>query len=52
MIQVPSDVFVGRLVGAELFQALGYQALWAVLLLSAAQMVVTLAVKRVSVQGG
>jgi ABC-2 type transport system permease protein len=52
MVQVPSDIFVGRLTGAAALAALGVQALWAVCLLALAQVTVVFAVRRVSVQGG
>jgi ABC-2 type transport system permease protein len=52
IVAVPSDIFVGRLSGAEILTALLGQAAWALALLAAAQLVVSLAVRRVSVQGG
>jgi ABC-2 type transport system permease protein len=52
MIQVPSDIFVGRLGGADAVYALLGQAAWALALLAAAQLVVSFAVRRVSIQGG
>jgi ABC-2 type transport system permease protein len=52
MIQVPSDIFVGRLDGLDLLPALAGQAMWAIAMLAAAQAVVSRAVKRVIVQGG
>jgi ABC-2 type transport system permease protein len=52
MIQVPSDIFVGRLTGSAALAALATQALWAVCLLALAQVTVMFALRRVSVQGG
>lgn len=52
IIQVPSDIFVGRVHGADLVPLLAGQAAWAVALLALAQVVVRLAVRRVSLQGG
>ena len=52
IIQVPSDVFVGRLQGTDLMLALLGQAAWALAFLAASQAIVLLAVRRVSVQGG
>jgi ABC-2 type transport system permease protein len=52
MVQVPSDVFLGRLSGADLLIALARQAAWVVALLFTAQAVVSLAMRRVSIQGG
>jgi ABC-2 type transport system permease protein len=52
MIQVPSDIFAGRLTGSAALAALASQAIWAVCLLAVAQLTVTFAVRRVSVQGG
>ena len=52
IIQVPSDIFIGRLSGAAALSALASQAIWAVALLACAQLTVLFAVRRVSVQGG
>ena len=52
VIQVPTDIFVGRLRGAEILVALAGQAAWAIVLLGVSQMVVILAGRRVSLQGG
>jgi viologen exporter family transport system permease protein len=52
IIQVPSDIFVGRLSGGPALVALASQAMWAVVLLALAQVTVLFAVRRVSVQGG
>jgi len=52
IIQIPTDIFVGRLGGLAALEALATQALWALLLLGLAQLTVVFAVRRVSVQGG
>ncbi len=52
IVQIPCDVFLERLSGTSLLLALGQQALWAVVLLGAAQYLVTVAIRRVVVQGG
>ncbi|MGW6916822.1 ABC transporter permease [Kitasatospora sp. NPDC054939] len=52
LIQVPTDVFLERCTGAELFGAYGFQLLWAVLLLAAGRFVQLLATRKVVVQGG
>jgi ABC-2 type transport system permease protein len=52
MIQTPTDIFVGRLAGASAAVALVSQLLWAMAMLAFGQLVVLLAVRRVSVQGG
>jgi ABC-2 type transport system permease protein len=52
IIQVPTDIFVGRLTGSAALVALASQAVWAICLLALAQLTVLFAVRRVSVQGG
>ncbi|HEY1292148.1 MAG TPA: ABC-2 family transporter protein [Chloroflexota bacterium] len=52
IIQVPSDIFIGRLSGVAALAALGSQAIWAIAMLAFAQVTVLVAVRRVSVQGG
>jgi ABC-2 type transport system permease protein len=52
IIQVPSDIFVGRLQGAAVAAALLDQVAWAVALLALCQACVALATRRISVQGG
>ena len=52
IIQVPTDIFVGRLQGVDILAAVAAQALWAVALLAVSQVLVQLAVRRVSLQGG
>lgn len=52
IIHVPANIFVERTTGAEVWAALGQQALWAVVMLGAAQLMVGLATRRVVIQGG
>jgi ABC-2 type transport system permease protein len=52
VIQVPVDIFVGRLSGVAMLEALASQVFWSIALLAVAQRIVTLAVRRVSLQGG
>lgn len=52
MRQVPSDVFLGKHVGADLLLALAGQAAWAFVLLGTGRVVVTMARRKVVVQGG
>jgi ABC-2 type transport system permease protein len=52
IIQVPTDIFVGRLTGVAIVQALASQALWVVVFLALAQGITNLAFRRVSLQGG
>jgi ABC-2 type transport system permease protein len=52
MFQTPADIFVGRLSGIPALAAVAGQAAWAIALLGACQVVVSQAVRRVSVQGG
>ncbi|GAA0468801.1 ABC-2 family transporter protein [Streptomyces sp. NPDC046215] len=52
MLQVPVDVLLGRYGGAALAGALGFQALWAAVLLAAGRGVQALATTKVVVQGG
>jgi ABC-2 type transport system permease protein len=52
IIQLPTDIFIGRISDVAALQALASQAIWAVALLGLAQLTVVAAVRRVSVQGG
>ena len=52
IVQVPTDIFVGRLQGLDILSALAGQAAWAIVLLGLSQWLVLLAVRRVSLQGG
>ena len=50
--QVPCDVFLERISGADALAALGVQLSWCVLMLAAAQWLVVVATRRVVSQGG
>ena len=52
IIQIPADIFVGRLTGTELLGALAGQALWAVVAPAGVPAGRVAAMRRVSVQGG
>lgn len=52
IIQTPGDIFLERLTGTNLLLALTQQAVWAALLLALTQLLVTIATRRVVVQGG
>lgn len=52
MVQLPIDVFMGRLAGPELLAALVTQLAWAIVLMLAARAVFALGVRRLVVQGG
>ena len=51
-VQVPADVWLGKHTGGDLAAALGFQVMWAGVLLAACQGVLTLATRKVVVQGG
>ncbi|WP_239309340.1 MULTISPECIES: ABC-2 family transporter protein [unclassified Frankia] len=51
-VQVPMDVYLGRVAGAGLGTAFAFQAGWAVLLLAAGRALTALALRRVVIQGG
>jgi ABC-2 type transport system permease protein len=51
-VQVPADVWLGKHAGTDLLVALGFQLVWAVVLLAACQVVLHLATRKVVVQGG
>ncbi|CAM3875339.1 ABC transporter permease [Nocardioides zeicaulis] len=51
-VQVPADVWLGKHTGTGLLAALGFQVLWAVVLLAACSAVLRLATRKVVVQGG
>ena len=51
-VQVPADVWLGKRVGLDLLAALGFQAVWAVVLLGCCQLVLRAATRKVVVQGG
>ena len=50
--QIPCDIFLERLAGADLVAALGRQALWAAVMLLLAQGLVNVATRRLVTQGG
>ncbi|ARZ69924.1 ABC transporter permease [Streptomyces albireticuli] len=52
MLQVPVDVLLGMHAGPGLARALGFQALWAALLLGTGRALQSLATRKVVVQGG
>jgi ABC-2 type transport system permease protein len=52
MVQVPADVFLERLAGWALVEALAQQLAWAAVLIAAARWIVAIATRRVLVQGG
>jgi ABC-2 type transport system permease protein len=51
-VQVPADIWLGKHSGADLAAALGFQVVWAVVLLAACHAVLRLATRKVVVQGG
>ena len=51
-VQVPADIWLGKHAGTDLLMALGFQVMWAVVLLAACQGVLGLATRKVVVQGG
>jgi ABC-2 type transport system permease protein len=51
-VQVPIDVYLGRHPGGDLFAALGFQVMWAVVLFAACGVVLDRATRKVVVQGG
>src|SRR6476661_5510323 len=50
-VQVPADIWLGKHTGTGLLAALGFQVLWAVVLLAACHGVLRLATRKVVVQG-
>jgi ABC-2 type transport system permease protein len=52
MFQTPSDIFLEHLVGSALIAAIGLQLFWSVIMLAAAQLALSAAVRRLVVQGG
>jgi ABC-2 type transport system permease protein len=52
MVQVPVDVFLEKVEGAEIAGALLLQAMWALVLLTLARAVLGTAIRRVVIQGG
>jgi ABC-2 type transport system permease protein len=51
-LQVPADIWLGKRVGPDLLAALGFQTVWAVILLGCCQLVLRAATRKVVVQGG
>ncbi len=51
-LQIPADVLLGEYRGAELLDAFGFQAVWAVVLLAAGRVLQSVATRKVVVQGG
>jgi len=51
-LQVPADLWLGKRTGLEVLAALGFQAIWTAILLWACHGVLTLANRKVVVQGG
>jgi ABC-2 type transport system permease protein len=52
MVQIPIDVFLEQATGAEVAGLLLLQALWAVILLGLARIVLGAAIRQLVVQGG
>ena len=51
-VQVPIDVYLGKHPGRDLLAALGFQAMWAVVLLACCALVLDRATRKVVLQGG
>lgn len=51
-LQIPADIFLGKLQGGDLFGAFLFQAVWAVVLLGAGRLLGSFATRKVVVQGG
>ncbi|MQA01597.1 MAG: ABC transporter permease [Streptosporangiales bacterium] len=52
LLQVPADIFLERHTGLDVLAALGFQTVWAVLLLAAGRLALARATRKVVVQGG
>ena len=52
MVQIPVDVFLEQVSGAEIAASLALQAAWAAILLGLARLVLGTAIRRVVIQGG
>lgn len=52
LIQIPVDIILGKATGLDLIGALVFQLGWAVVLMLAGRLMMTLAVRKVTVQGG
>jgi ABC-2 type transport system permease protein len=51
-VQVPADIWLGKHTGSDLVLALGFQLMWAVILLGCCRLVLRAATRKVVVQGG
>ena len=51
-VQVPADIWLGKRTGRDLVLALGFQVVWAAILLVCCQLVLRAATRKVIVQGG
>ncbi len=51
-VQVPADIWLGKHAGSDLVSALGFQVMWAVILLGCCQLVLRAATRKVVVLGG
>lgn len=51
-VQVPADIWLGKHTGVDLVLALGFQLMWAAILLVCCQLVLRAATRKVVVQGG
>jgi ABC-2 type transport system permease protein len=52
MVQIPIDVFLEQVTGAEVAASLAFQAAWAAILLGLARLTLGTAIRRVVIQGG
>ena len=52
MLNTVLDLYIGVLHGPELWRALGIQALWVIVLVGVAQMILRAGVKRLVILGG
>lgn len=52
MLQVPADVLLGKYAGGQILSALGFQAMWVIILLAIGQALTLIATRKVVVQGG
>lgn len=52
IVQIPTEVWLGRLTGSALFEAVGRQVFWALLLAVGGQLTVYLGERKLVVQGG
>lgn len=52
MIQIPIEVYLGKLTGLEFLRALGFQLAWFLILMVVGRLVVRLMLRRLVIQGG